>query len=223
VPSAEPTLHRVSTVEALAAAIRSEVLSGARLPGAQLREVELAGRYGVARQSVRAALQSLAHEGLLRHEPHRGAFVPRLDARDVEDLHLLRIALETEAITAVVERGVDTAPIERALARLDALGDDAPWDEAVDADLALHLAIVASLASPRLLRTYEGLLSAQRLLLAQVRAGYPRPPVLGPIHRVIVDAIRAGDAERARAALRAHLQESVEEVLLAVSRPEPER
>jgi DNA-binding GntR family transcriptional regulator len=216
VPSSQPALNRVSTVEALAAAIRSEVLSGALTPGTQLREVELASRYGVARQSVRSALQALVHAGLLRHEQHRGAFVPRLDARDVEDLHLLRIAIESEAITAVVERGVDTAPIEQALARLDALSEDSPWDDAVEADLALHLAIVASLESPRLLGAYEGLLSGQRLLLAQVRAGYPRPPVLGPIHRVIVEAIRAGDAKRARAALRAHLQESVDEVLRVI-------
>ena len=219
--AAEPlrgqALNRVSTVEALEAALRREVLSGALPAGAQLREVELCNRYGVARQSVRSALQALVHAGLLRHEQHRGAFVPRFSPGDVHDIHLLRIAIESEAVTAAIARRVDLGPLERALERLEGLRDDARWDEAVDADLALHLAIVASLQSPRMRRTYEGLLSEQRLLLAQVEDRYPRRPVLGPIHSGIVEAIRAGDAERARAALRAHLEESRDEVLRVVA------
>ena len=121
----------------------------------------------------------------------------------------------------MIERGVPLGPVEVALERLEALEDDAPWDDAVDADLALHTAIVGGLGSPRMMRTYEGLLGEQRLLLAQVEAHYPRRPVLGPIHRGIVEAIRAGDAGRARDVLRAHLEESRDEVLVAVTRDAP--
>jgi DNA-binding GntR family transcriptional regulator len=165
---------------------------------------------------VRSALQALVHAGLLRHEQNRGAFVPRFSRGDVEDIHLVRAAIETEAITAAIERGVPLQPIETALERLELLRDDASWDDAVAADLALHTAIVAGLESPRMMRTYEGLLGEQRLLLAQVEAHYPHRPVLGPIHRGIVEAIRDGDAVRARAALRAHLEESRDEVVSAV-------
>ena len=209
-------LQRVSTVEALTAAIRREILSGALPAGAQLREVELGARYGVARQSVRSALQALVYAGLLRHEQNRGAFVPRFSPADVADIHLLRAAIETEAIVAVIDRGVDLGPIEAALDRLERLRDDAGWDDAVDADLALHAAVVAGLGSPRMLRTYEGLLAEQRLLLAHVEDRYPRRPVLGPIHRVIVEAIRSGDADAARAVLRTHLEESRDEVVRAI-------
>jgi DNA-binding GntR family transcriptional regulator len=210
-------LQRVSTVEALTGSIRREVLSGALPAGAQLRELELSDRYGVARQSVRSALQALVHAGLLRHEQNRGVFVPRFSPGDVEDIHLLRAAIETEAITAVVARGVTLGPIEAALERLELLPDDAGWDDAVAADLALHTAIVSGLESPRAMRTYEGLLGEERLLLAQVEAHYPRRLVLGPIHRGIVEAIRKGDAVRACAVLRAHLEESRDEVLRAVA------
>ncbi len=209
-------LQRISTVEALTDAIRREILSGAVPAGAQLRETELCARYGVARQSVRSALQALVHAGLLRHEQNRGAFVPRFSPADVEDIHLLRTAIETEAIVAVTQSGIGLRPIEAALERLERLRDDAAWDDAVDADLALHAAIVAALGSPRVLRTYEGLLAEQRLLLAHVEDHYPRRPVLGPIHRGIVDAIRVGDPVAARAVLRAHLEESRDEVLRAI-------
>ena len=141
-------LQRVSTVEALIAAIRREILSGRVPAGAQLREAELSARYGVARQSVRSALQALVHAGLLRHEQNRGAFVPRFSPADVEDIHLLRAAIESEAITAVIQGGVGLRPIEAALERLERLEDAAAWDDAVDADLALHAAIVAGLEAP---------------------------------------------------------------------------
>lgn len=205
-------LTRVSTVGALVATVRREVLSGERRPGAQLREVELSERYGVGRQSVRSALQELVHAGLLRHEPNRGVFVPTFTPADVADIHLLRAAIETEAVAALIASGGPVDPVVAALERLERLQDDAGWDEAVDADLALHRAIVAGAGSSRVLRAYDGLLGEQRLLLAQVADLYPRRPVLGAIHRRIVEAIAAGDGAAARDALRAHLEASRDEI-----------
>ncbi len=209
-----PPLTRVSTVEALVAALRSEVLSGHRRPGAQLREIELSDRYGVGRQSVRSALQALVHAGLLRHEPNRGVFVPTFTQEDVRDIFLLRSAIETEAAGAMI--GPADA-IAAALDRLERLPDDAEWDEAVDADLALHRAIVTGAGSPRALRAYDGLLGEQRLLLAQVADLYPRRPVLGAIHRRVVEAIVAGDAPGAQRELRAHLDASRDEIAAVVA------
>src|ERR1700712_4054400 len=93
-----------SLVDASTARIRASILNGELGPGVQLREVELGEALGVGRHSLRAALQALAHEGLVRHEPNRGAFVPRITAADVEDIFRLRLALESEAareVTAV--------------------------------------------------------------------------------------------------------------------------
>ena len=63
---ARAALARVSTVDALVDALRHRVLSGELAPGAAMREVELSEEYGVGRHSLRAALQALVHEGLLR-------------------------------------------------------------------------------------------------------------------------------------------------------------
>src|SRR3954471_23387224 len=96
-------LHRLSTVDALADALRREILDGALPGGAWLRERELCESYGVARHSLRAALRArawgessapprhslraalrtLAAEGLVRIEPHRGAHVAELTAAEV--------------------------------------------------------------------------------------------------------------------------------------------
>jgi DNA-binding GntR family transcriptional regulator len=71
-----PTLSPVSTVDALADALRHQVLDGSLAPGTYLREVQVATSYGVARHTVRAAMQMLVLEGVLRHTPNRGVHVP---------------------------------------------------------------------------------------------------------------------------------------------------
>ena len=71
-------LQRVSTVDAIAAALRTRILDGDLGAGERLRELELAEAYGVARHSLRAALRALAAEGLVVIEPNRGARVAAL-------------------------------------------------------------------------------------------------------------------------------------------------
>jgi DNA-binding GntR family transcriptional regulator len=80
------------------------VLAGELPSGAQLREAELSNAFGVGRHSLRAALQALVYEGLLRHEPNRGVFVPEFSSADVRDLFLLRIAIETHTARLLAER-----------------------------------------------------------------------------------------------------------------------
>lgn len=60
----------------VAASIRSRIVSGAYAPGSFLpAERVLAEELGVARNTVRAALESLAQEGFIRQEDRRGAVV----------------------------------------------------------------------------------------------------------------------------------------------------
>ena len=73
--TARLSLQRVSTVDAIAAALRTRILDGELGAGERLREIELADAYGVARHSLRAALRTLAAEGLVAIEPNRGASV----------------------------------------------------------------------------------------------------------------------------------------------------
>src|SRR3954468_634227 len=124
-------LHRMSTVDALADALRREILDGVLPAGAWLRERELVETYGVARHSLRAALRALAAEGLVTIEPHRGAHVAALGPDEVRWLYELRAALELEAAPLALERNDGRLPkdVHDALQRLEAAcaGDDPPW------------------------------------------------------------------------------------------------
>jgi DNA-binding GntR family transcriptional regulator len=154
------SLARVSTVDALAAALRREVLDGERPGGARLRERELCAAYGVARHTLRAALRALAAEGLVRIEPNRGARVARLGPDDVRWLYELRAALEVEAAHLALERhgGRLPAAVHAAQAALEAAcaGPDPAWSGVAEAHLDLHAALVEAAGSPRIAAAHAG-------------------------------------------------------------------
>jgi DNA-binding GntR family transcriptional regulator len=212
------TLPRVSTVEALAAVLRRQILTGELPPGSQLREIELAQGFGVGRHSLRAALQALVHEGLLHHEPHRGVFVPQMEAADVEDLFRLRTALEVEAARTLVLRGTAVDDAVRCVEALEALSGDEPWDEVIELDLGFHRALIDAVGSRHLSQAFASLQAQLRLMNAQLRPQYERADKVGREHRAVLDAILSGDVATAERALRAHLEHGVQEIVS----PEPQ-
>ncbi|MGR6912926.1 GntR family transcriptional regulator [[Actinomadura] parvosata] len=199
-------LRPVSTVGALADALRSRVLSGEIPPGTALPEQEIAASYGVARPTVREALASLVHEGLLRRERNRSAYVPEVTLSDLEDLMYVRRPLEDLMARAVTGRTVPEA--EAALHRMAALPPGAPWSETVAEHMALHQALIEAVGSPRLERLYGVLAAETRLGLVRLREVYKDRDVLVAEHRELLDALASGPEEAAAAAVAAHLSHS---------------
>ncbi len=209
-------LHRVSTVEAVANAVRAQVLDGDLTPGTQLREVALAQAYGVARHGVRAALHSLVQEGLLRHLPNRGVFVPRLTTADVTDLHTLRCAVELEAVGRLADGAGSLQGVRKALGALASLPADAPWRDLVMADLAIHRAMVDAVGSHRLSRVHASLIAELRLGLASLSEKGEKRSSMLPEHRDLVAAIAGGSRQRATALMRAHLDQAATDLAAVV-------
>jgi DNA-binding GntR family transcriptional regulator len=202
-------LERTSTVDALAAALRTEILDGERPAGSRLRERELCDEFGVARHSLRAALRALAADGLVRLEPNRGASVARLAGEDVRWLYELRAALELEAAQLALERHDGRLPPE-VHAALDALrracaGRRPAWSEVTDAHLGLHTAIVAAAGSPRIAAAHAALAGEMRLFLLQLE---PHLPAAGLAEDHV--ALVAGLEREGVAVLREHLRAAAE-------------
>jgi DNA-binding GntR family transcriptional regulator len=198
-------LHRTSTVDALAAALRREILDGELPAGSWLRERELCEAYGVARHSLRAALRALAAEGLVRIEPHRGARVAQLSADDVRWLYELRAALELEAAHLALERNGGKLPkeVHDALARLLAACDTGSWSAINEAHADLHGAIVAAAHSPRIAAAHAALSGEMRLFLLALRPHIPAAE-LATDHAALVSGLeREGPA-----VLRRHLHDA---------------
>jgi DNA-binding GntR family transcriptional regulator len=200
-------LQRVSTVDALAEALRGRILDGDLPAGARLREQALCDEYGVARHSLRAALRALASEGLVTIEPHRGAHVAQLTRDDVRWLYELRAALELEAAHLALERNDGRLPdtVHRALANLEAACAGEQWSEINEAHGDLHAAIVHAALSPRIEASHAALSGEMRLFLLALQPYLPADR-LAADHRALIEGLeREGPS-----VLRAHLRSAAE-------------
>lgn len=210
-------LHRISTVQALANALRTRIFEGELPPAAPLREIELAETYGVARHCVHSALQALVHEGLLRHHPNRGVFVAQHTSEDIADLHTIRCAIETEAVRISCGLGALLDAAHQALAELERRVSDAPWSDVIMADLAVHQAIVRSANSVRMTRAHDSLIGELRLCLASLREKSEKRLTMIPEHREIVMNMAAGKTRRAVVLLRVHLEQAAVDAVAAIA------
>lgn len=202
-------LRVTSTTDALVVELRRQILGGELRPGEALPEIALAEAFGVARPTVRSALQILASRQLLHRPQGRTATVPVLTADDARDLHFVRAPLELEAVTAIVTRRAGLDPVRRRLDALESLPAEASWADRVQAHTAFHIALVDVVGSPRLSRLYPALQEEMQLCLAQLRSSYPDPGDLAREHRELLDAVASGDAGHARAVMREHLDQAV--------------
>ena len=93
--------------ESVADQLREEILDGRLAAGTRLVETELAARFGVSRGPVRDALSDLSRVGLTVDLPRRGTFVSSLTERDLEEVYVIRRAIEEAAVRLAIERATD--------------------------------------------------------------------------------------------------------------------
>jgi DNA-binding GntR family transcriptional regulator len=206
------SVHPVPTIEALALALRDRILSGDIAPGTRLPELQLVAEYGVARPTVREALQRLVHQGLLQRRPNHSACVPALTPAAVSDIFFARLPLELLSVRTLIERGTEVPAAREAVARLQAVPEDAHWSQVVEADLAFHHALITAVDSPRLSRLHASLEGEIRLCIAQLRPIWHTPAALAEEHRQVLDGILAGSSAAAEARMREHLEKAVRDL-----------
>ncbi|QEC46560.1 GntR family transcriptional regulator [Baekduia soli] len=204
--------------ERVAGLLREQILDAQLSSGARLVEAELVTRHGVARHTVRAALRTLADEGLVEIRPHRGARVAGLDAEAIIALYELRTALEVEAAHLALARNDGRLPgsvheAAEVLARA-ARRARPRWSTVSRAHADLHTALVRAARSPRLEAVHDRLSAQTRLFLLRVRPHYTFAR-LAAEHLELLEAIERDGPEAVRAHLRASAATVVDGMLTA--------
>lgn len=186
-------------------------------------ERELTQTFHVGRSSIREALRMLESQGVIQ-AVNGGAFVVADAANPLEsslrllfaldertglrDLFELRRILECEAAALAAERHSDEhltemdAAIDEMAASLEASGRG---DSFIEADLRFHLALAGATGNRLVLHSMHAVRDVLRRALITV-FHIPQSPESAVVeHRAIRAAVAAGDAERARQEMRAHL------------------
>ncbi|MEU8057826.1 FadR/GntR family transcriptional regulator [Microbispora bryophytorum] len=218
-------LRRSPLVDQAVESLREQIAEGrwpvgTRLPG----ETTLATTLGVGRSTVREALRALAGAGLVQARQGAGVFViatspaedwtARLRRAAVADVYEVRMLVEVQAARLAARRRTpdDVTALHAALEarRAAARESDAAF---VDADIALHAAVVTAAHNPVLTdlfaefvpRLREGLVALVDLL--DLRAGDPNPG--DHTHAAFVGAVERGDADGAGRVLQEELEQTL--------------
>jgi DNA-binding GntR family transcriptional regulator len=191
------------------ARLHDAIISGRLQPNERLVEAELIELLGVSRTAVRTALVRLAQEGLVVHERNRGARVRYVDETEAVEIVLARAALEALAVRQAAERATpdDVAELRAVLEQMRARLDEGDLLGASAENAVLHSKLLELSGNRTAIRLVAGLKS--QLVRFQYRT------ILVPgrsersfeEHSAIVDAVAAGDADAAEAAMRRHLSQ----------------
>ncbi|WP_298955005.1 GntR family transcriptional regulator [uncultured Methylobacterium sp.] len=200
-----PARAAPSLTDRAAASLRRMILLNQLRPGEALNEAELVARLGVSRTPIREALKLLAGEGLVMLRRHRSALVTRLDRDGLVPLFELEVALESHAAGLAATRmaPAEILRLERLQAAMEAARDDR--DHYTRLNRQAHQLVVAGARSPAIAEAHGRLFGRlERARNFALDAGGRLDESLAE-HRRILDALRTGASEAARAEMARHV------------------
>jgi GntR family transcriptional repressor for pyruvate dehydrogenase complex len=234
------TIQVARLYEQIVEQIEHSILTHSLKPGDQLpAERDLAVQFGVSRTAVREAIKALREKGLVEAYTGRGTFITNDRSQAMRhsldriikinqpegllQLAEIRAILEPEICALAATRADEQhiATMREAVTVMDDSRQDS--DAYIEADLDFHLALAEAAGNQIILSLIDsivGLLREQRLKIFQVAGG----PERGQFHhKRILEAIEAGDPERARESMKAHQEQVRQDSGANSSQPDSRR
>jgi DNA-binding FadR family transcriptional regulator len=223
--------RRTGLIDQVIEQLREQIVAGTWPIGGRIpTEAELAQLTGTSRNTVREAVQSLVHAGLLERRQGSGTYVLAANelagavSRRVAGAHQhhvleVRRALEVGAARLAAQRRTreDVARMRELLAARNAAAERKDLREVAANDLALHRAIGQAAHNPVLTDLYEHLLDAMyESILHNTLTGRAQDP---SEHVGLIDAIWDQDADRAAAEAACDLDHVLESTSAEPGKP----
>lgn len=233
-------MERKTLVDTVADQLLDRIIAGDIPVGAALpSEADIAGSANVSRLTVREALKSLRAKNVVTVQRGRGTYVnaPRawtsLEATIRAASHGVgesNVSLQLLEVRRMIETGAaalaalrrepeDLDQLERHLAGMTAAAAANDVDAFVREDIAFHDVILRASGNVLVPAMYEPL---GRLLSAGRRETSALPVIQDHairMHRAVLDAVAAGDAEQSRLAMDAHMDQTRSDLIEHVLRP----
>ena len=187
--------------------LRDDILSGKYEENEELKEVAIGEELGVSRTPVREAFRQLELEGLIQIIPNKGAYVTVITEKDVKDIYMIRSLLEglcarwaTEHITQEqmeeMEENVYLSKFHAQKGHLDQLAElDNRFHD------IMYEACNSKMLEHQLKDFHQYVLRVRKKTLANKNRG----PKSNEEHEEILQAIKAGDADRAERLANRHM------------------
>jgi DNA-binding GntR family transcriptional regulator len=196
-------------------ALKQSIMDGDFKPGTRLIELELAGRFNVSQGTIRAALKYLQAEGLIEHRPRRGNFVITVDKADIDEISMLRDALESLGARMAAKRINDSGrkALEKILQAMRSAAETGNRKKLTELDFEFHRTVIEISGHRRLMDIYGKLEGQTRMFLRLTDQFYPDPLDILGLHEPLAAAISNGDADAAFQLANRHADADAEELI----------
>ena len=195
--------------ERVYAQLRKEILLARLRPGEPVSENQLAQRLGVSRTPVREAVQRLVREGLVNVWPQRGSLVSLMSLQRIREALFVREAVECQVVRQLLAPGGTPAqwePLEASLARQKQALQDKDLEATLRADEDFHRGLLELCGLggvwPVVAQARDLHQRIRAIAVPELQSG--RKAVSD--HQAILDALQAGDAERAVRCVSEHVR-----------------
>ncbi len=196
--------ERLPAPETVRIGLRDAIMAGDILPGTQLRQDEIAARFGTSRIPVREALRELAVEGIVELLPNRGAVVKAFTVEEIVEILEIRIGLETRALRLAIPN-MAQEDIEAAAEILRSYDDEPRPERWSQMNWQFHSVLYRPCNMSRMLSLIErnwAQCSRVAQLQVSLAAGKENP---NREHWAILEACAAGAVDKAAALLEQHI------------------
>jgi len=198
--------------------LRYDILTCILMPGAEIREAELAARFEVSKSPVRDALISLEREGLVITIPRQGYRVAPVSISDMLDMFHLRAALERANIERVIRHASDEQL--QALDQFKSFHADQWPNGFVGYNKSFHRKMAELGGNPRMRDQLIDLidLMERAVQISVSNMNHGKPEALVEEHREIIDVVQSRSIKSAQRLAEQHVLAAGKRVSNALSR-----
>lgn len=195
--------------------LREAILEGVFPPGSQLNQVQVASQFGVSRGPVRAAVNKLEKEGLVRNIPHRGTFVTPLDKKTVRDLYSVRAVLEAYGVRLAVAQCTpeDIEELSEIVHEMRAAASQGDVEKVTRLDFEVHEFFIQLSGNSFLLQTWSTIKVQVRRVLAFRHRSYPDIQDIADSHLPFIALLRQKNADEAASVMEAHIHDALHDLM----------
>jgi DNA-binding GntR family transcriptional regulator len=185
--------------------LRDQIVTLTIPPGAPINEESLGRELGLGRTPLREAIKRLALENLVAVYPRRGTFVTEINITDLAHISDVRVQLEGHAAYRAAQRltAAQREELDALVAEVEQPRSDA--DALMGLDARVHRFVYRCAANPYLRNTLEHYLNLSLRIWYLVLGRLPHLFERVHEHTELLHAIRAGDADGARAIAAEHV------------------
>lgn len=182
-----------------------EISRGDLLPGARLRETDLAEHLGVSRTPVREAIRQLEADGLVAHVPRLGATIRVLDYTEVMELYEMRAVLEGTA-ARLAARAASDIELDELIALNDELAAAPDPKAAYELNRQFHMTLLDAAKNRYLIKSVNALQKTLLILGPSTLLEADRAEQAVAEHAALLEALKNRDSVQAEALMRAHIE-----------------